>query len=168
MSKGKFRNALKLVEKAREWPENLGVGRPYKVDERPEDFVKAYSLLLSGNKNKSTEIFNNVIKQSEAAEISWNSVTYLHALAYKLTGHSEKAGKILMEWKKSMPGNKIVKWAEFMFRGDMINAEKILSGQTTEKAGTPWNPAGVDPDFKIVYEIAALLTYSQWVPHSES
>ena len=41
MGKGKEKQALKHLESARKWPENLGVGKPYKPDERMLDYLTA-------------------------------------------------------------------------------------------------------------------------------
>jgi tetratricopeptide (TPR) repeat protein len=39
MKEKNHKKALQSIEKARQWPENLGVGKPYDVDERIEDFI---------------------------------------------------------------------------------------------------------------------------------
>ena len=40
----RYQEALALLDKAREWPESLGVGKPYDPDTRIEDFLTAYCL----------------------------------------------------------------------------------------------------------------------------
>jgi tetratricopeptide (TPR) repeat protein len=44
ITKKKYGDALKMIEKSKEWPENLGVGKPYIVDIRVQDYLKAYCL----------------------------------------------------------------------------------------------------------------------------
>src|SRR5690606_29798870 len=41
-----WQRALEHIGAAREWPENLGSGKPYAVDERLEDFME---LICSGH-----------------------------------------------------------------------------------------------------------------------
>jgi tetratricopeptide (TPR) repeat protein len=42
----KYRDAINYAEKAKDWPANLGVGRPYDVDESRENFLLAYAHFL--------------------------------------------------------------------------------------------------------------------------
>jgi tetratricopeptide (TPR) repeat protein len=56
---GKFSNAMKIIDKSAEWPENLGVGKPYRVDTRIQDYLKDYCL----NKlNRKPQIDPGMIK----------------------------------------------------------------------------------------------------------
>jgi tetratricopeptide (TPR) repeat protein len=41
MKEKKFEQALESISKSRQWPENLGAGRPHNVNERIEDFLEA-------------------------------------------------------------------------------------------------------------------------------
>lgn len=41
----KYNEALKMIDKSAEWPENLGVGKPYNPDTRIQDYLKAYCLM---------------------------------------------------------------------------------------------------------------------------
>jgi tetratricopeptide (TPR) repeat protein len=44
IAKKKYGEAMKMIEKSKEWPENLGVGKPYVVDIRVQDYLKALCL----------------------------------------------------------------------------------------------------------------------------
>jgi hypothetical protein len=78
-------------------------------------------------------------------------------MAYRLIGQKDKGNIIIENWKKTLPGNKIAQWAEYIFSGDKENADKVLVGKTLKTTGTPWNPTGGDNDFKVVYEIAKFI-----------
>jgi tetratricopeptide (TPR) repeat protein len=54
ISKRKYNEALKMIEKSGEWPENLGVGKPYNPDTRIQDYLRAYCLMKL-NKGVPTE-----------------------------------------------------------------------------------------------------------------
>jgi tetratricopeptide (TPR) repeat protein len=47
--KNKCDVAVGYIHAARAWPENIGVGRPYDVDERLEDFLEYYCLIEKGS-----------------------------------------------------------------------------------------------------------------------
>tara|TARA_Y100001972_G_scaffold121257_1_gene165020 strand:+ start:18 stop:2141 length:2124 start_codon:yes stop_codon:yes gene_type:complete len=56
----KYNQAIQFLEKAREWPEHLGVGKPYDPDNRMEDYLQAMCLKKL-NKNSSeyeTQVVN--------------------------------------------------------------------------------------------------------------
>ena len=44
IKKKKYREAIKMIEKSKEWPENLGVGKPYVVDTRLQDYLNILCL----------------------------------------------------------------------------------------------------------------------------
>jgi hypothetical protein len=74
-----YKNAIGLLEKAKEWPENIGVGKPYDPDERAQDFLlsKAYEAL--GETQKSLLSKNAVIKYTRENPSS-NSLNHLFGL----------------------------------------------------------------------------------------
>jgi tetratricopeptide (TPR) repeat protein len=41
---GKYDQGIQFLEKAKQWPEYLGVGKPYEPDERLEDYLQAMCL----------------------------------------------------------------------------------------------------------------------------
>ncbi|MFC2117765.1 DUF5107 domain-containing protein [Bacteroidota bacterium] len=153
INNGKNANASKLIEKARLWPENLGVGRSYDVDERPEDFLEAMTYMRAGRITKARQIFEKITKYSEKTN-TLNSNHYINILAWKYSGRTDMALELLDKWHKAQPDDPIVNWAKNMYDGNKNAAEKALSGNITNKEGSPWNPAGNDYNFKLVYEIA--------------
>ncbi len=62
LSTRQFKTAILYAEKALVWPVNLGVGRPYDVDEGTENqiFAKAYEGM--GKKKKAAEYMDKVVK----------------------------------------------------------------------------------------------------------
>ncbi|QRR01312.1 DUF5107 domain-containing protein [Dyadobacter sandarakinus] len=53
--KKKFKDALKSLEKARLWPENLGTGKPHEPDNRLMDYLAAYCEMQLGNVQKAAK-----------------------------------------------------------------------------------------------------------------
>lgn len=71
-----YSNAIEYAEKAKLWPRNLGVGKPYEVDERLENFIIAKSNKQLGSHVNLQELKNDLIKA-----ISNNSETLNTELA---------------------------------------------------------------------------------------
>ena len=42
--KGKYREAIKYVDNSRNWPENLGAGKPYDPDTRFQDYISPIAM----------------------------------------------------------------------------------------------------------------------------
>src|SRR5690606_32039174 len=60
----KYKNALDRIEASREWPENLGVGKPYDTDDRIQDYLTAYCLDKLGRKDEVSQWYDKVIEAS--------------------------------------------------------------------------------------------------------
>jgi len=54
LEKKKYDKVLSLIRLSREWPENLGVGKPYDPDERIQDYVEAFALEQQEKQRKQT------------------------------------------------------------------------------------------------------------------
>jgi len=51
-----YEQAIRHLEKAKTYPENLGSGQPYESDQRMQDYLIAYCYGKSGNKEKAQEM----------------------------------------------------------------------------------------------------------------
>ena len=52
MKDKKYKKALGSIAKAKQWPENFGVGKPYDVDEQKEDSIRSECLKYLGQKTE--------------------------------------------------------------------------------------------------------------------
>ena len=97
----KYKNALIKIEESRQWPENLGVGKPYDVDERIQDYLTAYCLDKLGRSNEISKWHNKVIDYTNDnfEESSVNNI--LPFIIYERNGEKEKADALLNKLKTS-------------------------------------------------------------------
>ena len=91
-----FRAAL-----ASSWPENLGVGKPYDVDERMQDYLTAYCFDKLGRSGEISKWHNKVIDYTNDhfEEPSVNNI--LPFIIYERSGEKEKADALLNKLKTS-------------------------------------------------------------------
>ena len=61
MKSGKYNKAISLLESSKEWPENLGVGKPFHADERLQDYLLAVNYELLQDSNKSAQLLNGIL-----------------------------------------------------------------------------------------------------------
>ncbi|MCK0147149.1 DUF5107 domain-containing protein [Arenibacter sp. F26102] len=88
IKKEKYTNALAVLEKAKKWPENIGVGKPYTPDERICDYLTAITLDKLGKHNESKEVMLAIITYTKE-HYSMNSTNHLAGLlAAKTMGGS--------------------------------------------------------------------------------
>jgi tetratricopeptide (TPR) repeat protein len=150
-------SALALVQKARQWPENLGAGKPYDTDERLEDYVAALCYEKTGKLKNADNLHMNIIKATRKYRNRWGAGHYISALVLRKKGKAAEAEKLLSDWIKARPGNNAVaRWAAAKFHNLDEKASAILKQMTPEGQGTPWNPGGQDNDFPIVLSISRM------------
>jgi Tfp pilus assembly protein PilF len=127
LRKGDGKGALREVDAARLWPENLGAGKPYpeNVDERLEDFLAAQALARRGGTASA-----GMLQRIDAhAGRERGAGTLVHALALKQGGREAEGRKLLEGWSAREPNSALAGWAS-----------RVYDGQ----AGPPPDAAGED------------------------
>ncbi|MDN5214473.1 DUF5107 domain-containing protein [Fulvivirgaceae bacterium BMA12] len=124
VKKNNWIEAIKYLEMSKQWPENLGAGRPYSVDERLPDFVLAYAHEKSGSKQVADEYYEKVIAFDDE---SGNSPLLLaQLLAAKRTGNSEKLQLLIDKYLNSE--HEDIQWAMTTFRSKPVASEEAAEG----------------------------------------
>lgn len=113
MRAGDWARARVLITAARQWPENLGAGKPYPedVDERLEDWLES---ICAGNMNALSESRSLLAKVAAKAGLQYSPNTVLSALALKQLGQSTTADSLIAGWKGSAEQQQ---WAKDIYQG---------------------------------------------------
>ena len=61
MQSKNYKRAISFLESSKEWPENLGVGKPFHADERLQDYLLAVNFELLKDSRKSEQILTNIL-----------------------------------------------------------------------------------------------------------
>ncbi len=133
MKEGEFHKALNMIDTARTWPENLGVGQPYPkdVDDRLEDWLTFQCYLKLGQEEEAhltlkilalqlwpkTGNINNSKQRFFSEEGRVGGL--VHALALEEYGRTEESQKVLNNWMKLNLNSEVNQWAY-----------KVLNGQS--------------------------------------
>lgn len=72
MENKKYKKALQYIDASREWPENLGAGKPYDPDTRLQDFMAAICEESLSNDAKARQYYSQIEEFSVDKE-NWNS-----------------------------------------------------------------------------------------------
>lgn len=87
----KFKKAIETLNKSLEWPENIGVGKPYDPDERKQEFLLAYCDHQLKRIAESEKELNKVIAYSNENLDRFTPDHLLGLEALRLTGHADQA-----------------------------------------------------------------------------
>jgi len=155
--KGKYSSAIKSAGQARLWPENLGAGKPYDVDERIEDFIEAICLGKKGKKQEAEDLYQKVVSVTDQKKSRYSSTSYLYLVALTKLNRADQIQNYLNKWEQSKPDDPLQKWSKSMINLEMEAAQKIESQIDTETGGTPWDPKYADPEFEIVKAIGKII-----------
>jgi hypothetical protein len=60
MKAGKYTKAISLLEASKEWPENLGVGKPFHADERLQDYLLAVNYGFLNESERSNQLLKDI------------------------------------------------------------------------------------------------------------
>lgn len=90
-----YKKALTSIEKARQWPENLGVGRPYIVDERLEDYFELTCFNALKKKAQVAEIASKICSFSNEAPQTVSEGDFIAALVLKQTGNTLEGDRLM-------------------------------------------------------------------------
>ncbi len=161
LKKGNPKSAATFIDKARLWPEHLGVGRPYDTDERLEDFLAALCRQKLGDTAGSRRSLEAVAGSPKENWTSFGSDQAVSALALKSLGRPQDAERLLDDRQKRRGGGEAaVEWARAVFNGDAAAAAAVVAKLRASDKGKTWDFGTGDRNFRLVMAIAALASRS--------
>lgn len=99
----KFKEAILYLDEAKNFPENLGVGKPYDPDYRVLDFLLAHCEEALGNASASLRHYQSINDFSDRPELFNTAVNvssnYIPVIALKKLGIENQAKEIIEGWK---------------------------------------------------------------------
>jgi Flp pilus assembly protein TadD len=150
------KTALRFSQNAYRWPENLGVGKPYKVDEREEDYISYLISARLGRKKVAAEHLKKVAGFNEGKPEGGSSINYLTWMALRKLGSNDSAALYLKVWLSQCKSGILASWAKAMSEDNNEEAENVIKQNPPGGKNLPWIPDGTGPDFRIIEEITSL------------
>ena len=124
MEKKNYKNALQYIAASKQWPENLGVGKPYPedIDERVEDWLAYENYVRLGDKEAARQMLDVILAfkpyKDESGNIIPSVKNLVTAWALQKTGRPGEAEKLLKSWIEKEPGSKLAKWTIDAYNGN--------------------------------------------------
>jgi len=127
MEAGKYRKALESIALARQWPPNLGVGKPYDVDERLEDFMALQCYKKLGDRTSADEITKGLMNTTGQNDSESVIGQFISIWLIKESGDKSKSDQILNKLISENSSSKAAQWCKAMYSGDITRAEVVVN-----------------------------------------
>ena len=113
----RYTAALGSIDKAKQWPENLGAGKPYDdmLDLRLEHYLEALAYERNKQEEKAREKLTAITNADPRS--GYQATDLITALAYRKMGQVAEGEKLLKEWMQAQPDSKIAQWAYSTYNG---------------------------------------------------
>jgi hypothetical protein len=124
----KYTEAMRMIEKSKEWPEYLGVGKPYDVETRIQDYLDIFCLEKLKRPNETEVLRKSIIDfTNQDTSPSFNNILALKLLKEK--GETETANTIVQKIEKSgSPGNPVNQWVIANYKNDQTKINDLEKG----------------------------------------
>jgi hypothetical protein len=122
----KYAEALQKLEKAREWPESLGVGMPYEPDNRIEDYLSAFCMKKLDRVKEAEALQNEVVNYTLKQFTNPSLNNLLALLVYKEKGDKDAANSLIQ--KINTPENSdnpVQRWITAVYKNDTAASKKL-------------------------------------------
>ena len=121
MQKKNYQSALNYLSAARQWPENLGVGKPYEneIDERLEDWLSYQNHVKLNNKKRAGELLDKITTFTNAygRKNSPSPNDLVAAWAMRQKGQELQGKKYIQDALQKDPKSKIANWVLDAYNG---------------------------------------------------
>ena len=134
LKKKKYEEAIRMIEKSKEWPENLGVGKPYDVDTRIQDYMKIICLEKMNRKKETDELRKSVIDYTKQHLMSPSFNSILAVRLLRDQGKTDEANELIQKISNSSnTDNPVIMWIIASEKNDLA-AIKELEKKFSENA----------------------------------
>ncbi len=129
LGKNKYREAIVLLEESKKWPENLGVGKPYNVDSRLQDYLLAISYEKIGEADKTKEL---LMQAADFSMSHWETPSINHLfgfLALEKMGNENELQKVLSSIQNSnIKNDPRINLVMAFFENDIQKLSRLKNG----------------------------------------
>jgi tetratricopeptide (TPR) repeat protein len=122
----KYGEAIKEIEKSKEWPENLGVGKPFQVDTRIQDYLRIFCLEKMNRPEETGILQKSIIDYTNQ---NYNSPSFSDILAIRIlikNGETEAVNILLKKMADSgNSANAVQQWVIASSKNDKAKLNEL-------------------------------------------
>lgn len=147
-----YSKAVNYAQKTKLWPVNLGVGKPYDVDERLDNYIISLANEKLAKPAESAHYFTLIADYKNPLGAEENSKLLLQVLVLQKTGRSQEASTLLKDYLMKYPENKYLKWVEakFTHAATANDIEQSILKESTFIQ--PYDVVFIDKEFSLVVD----------------
>jgi len=128
IEKKKYSSSVKVLQEAMEWPENIGVGKPYDPEQRKAEFLLAYCYNKLGKKALADEQLENIIDYTKKMIDKSRPDHYLGLITLKMIGKENEAEALLLQINNSSEfDSEVKKWINDQYKNPGSKTEAKYS-----------------------------------------
>ena len=109
IEKKKYKSSVKVLQESMEWPENIGVGKPYDPEQRKAEYLLAYCYDKLGDKSMGDEQLKNIVDYTNKMIARSTPDHLLGLLALKESGKEDEGDALLSKINSNTEFNSEVK-----------------------------------------------------------
>jgi len=148
-----FSKAIYHVDIARTWPENMGIGKPYHVDERLEDYIHLICI-AQDHKEQQQALFHKIAHyRTDHKQTPYSSMDLISIMLLQKTGNNKEAGKILDHWQKLDPDALALKWCIAYLEENGQELDRLSEQKPTVKETLPYEILFEDRSFTFIKKL---------------
>jgi len=141
------------IRMARTWPENMGIGKPYHVDERLEDYMELVCLQPDDTTARQ-ELFQKIALYRKYNNPGpYNSMDFISILLLKGSGDMATVHKILNSWSEQDPDALPLKWSIAFLTGNQQDIDALSRQKLVVKEVLPYEIPFEDRSFYFVKKL---------------
>lgn len=160
LARKNYKKTIHFAELAKAWPRNLGVGKPYDVDERLDNFIKALAYEKMGNTEKSNELYQDIANYEKPAHAKRNSKLLLQLWAMKKINKTDQAGELLDGISEKNKKNVYFQWVKSKYLNENADALKKSILNSNIVVGI-YDSNYRDAEFELVNEFVEIIDNSK-------
>jgi tetratricopeptide (TPR) repeat protein len=131
MQKKQYKKALAFINASKQWPDNMGVGKPYdsEIDLRLENWLTYYCNSGLNRNAGNTALLDSIIQFTPRVDNTVRNFQPSNALvsawAYKALNNPEKGSEWLENQVNSFPENKTIAWGRSVYEQKEITVLSV-------------------------------------------
>lgn len=153
MDEKNWQKAIGYIKESKLWPENMGVGKPYEVDERLENFLELYCLQQS-NQAIPNGLSDSIAYYRDNFPVTlYSSNDFLSLYVLQQLNDFDKAQHLLDTWLQHDSADLAAQWSLAFVNGDIEKINTIALIQPEKQEPLPYEILFEDRSFPFVKEM---------------
>jgi len=166
-----WKKAVYHIGEARKWPENMGIGKPYHVDERLEDYMQLVCL-DEADTAEEQELTLRIANYRKNDPISpYGSADFISMVLLAAAGEYQAAAALRQNWQQQDPADLAFKWTLACIQGNTQDIEELSLLEPPVREALPYEILFEDrpfPFIKKLYSRGLFKKYLQLVTIDQS